>query len=150
MNTKHDPELRFLRAYKRAVSSFNILDMNMALCLRWTSLRADKEADLDRFLALTYDKKFKKIQSLIKKKGQESAYKEFIRLAEECRLWRNKLVHGEWELILFGDKDVRFHVLAPTKEEGSFTHEEFEALADMIENTHTEFSRLREQHPIEQ
>jgi len=150
MKITPDTELRFLRAYKRAVSAFNILDLNMSLCLRWASLRAGKEAGIDRFLALPYDRKFKRVKSLIRKKGRELEYQEFIRLAEECRLWRNKLVHGEWELNVFGNKDVRFHVLAPEEERGEFTHAEFEALADMIENTHAEFSRLREKHPIEQ
>lgn len=150
MKISPDAELRFLRAYKRAVSNFNILDLNMSLCLRWASLRAGKEVSIDRLLALSYDRKFKRVKSLIRKKGQEPAYQKFIRLAENCRLWRNKLVHGEWELNVYGDKDVRYHVLAPVEERGEFTHEEFEDLADMIEHTHAEFSRLREKHPIEQ
>lgn len=64
----------------------------MALCLRWANLRAGKKADIDPFLALPYDRKFKKVLSLIREKGAESAYQEFIHSAEECRRWRNKLV----------------------------------------------------------
>lgn len=148
MKPTTDPELRFLRNYKRAVSSFNILDRNMALCLQWAAHYAGKETEMDSFLALPYDRKFSKIKSLIIKKGQGSEYQEFIRLAEMCRLWRNKLVHGEWELT-YRDENVRFHVLVPIEEKGSFTHEEFEALATMIENANSQFSRLRDEHPIE-
>src|SRR5688572_3946564 len=61
--TKGDPEraeLLFLRSYKDAIMYFNMLDRNLAYCLRWASKVDGSNVDIVAILALSFDRKLKK------------------------------------------------------------------------------------------
>jgi hypothetical protein len=142
------PEVLFLRSYKDAIMFFNMLDRNLAYCLRGASSSAGAEVDLLTVLSYPYDKKLKEIKSLILKRGRESEYSEFLRLAEQCRTLRNKLVHGHWAFVARLPKPIRFQVPAPYQEEGYLTQDEFSAQAALCQRANSLFVKLQGKHPI--
>ena len=151
--TKNDPEraeLLFLRSYRDAIMYFNMLDRNLAYCLRWAAESAGRSASLSVILALPFDRKLKKVVALIRRKKRKSEYAEFLSLAEECRKMRNKLVHGHWEFVPRLEQPIRFHVPAPFEEKGGVTQEEFSGLAASFGRANSLFRKLRASHPIEQ
>src|SRR6266540_1347197 len=122
------PELVFLRGYRDAITHFNMLDRNLAYCLRWASIYDGREVDLMSVLSCSFDKKLKKIVRLIESRDRQAEYGDFLVLAEQCRTLRNKLVHGDWKFVPHLPKPIRFHVPAPFEEEGYMTEREFSAL----------------------
>ena len=142
------PEILFLRGYKEAIMHFNMLDRNFAYCLRGASSSAGSEANLLTVLSYPYEKKLKMVGSLIRERGRESEYSEFLRLAERCRTLRNKLVHGHWEFVPRLPKPIRFQVPAPFEEEGYLTQDEFSAQIALCRRTNSLFGELQGKHPI--
>ena len=129
---------------------FNMLDRNLAYCLRWASASDGRNADLSVILALSFDRKLKKVVALIRKKKRKAEYAEFLSLAEECRKTRNRLVHGHWEFVSRLERPIRFHLPAPVEEDGGVTQSEFSALAATFGRANSLFRKLRASHPIEQ
>jgi hypothetical protein len=142
------PEIIFLRGYKDAIMHFNMLDRNLAYCLQWASTYAGIEVDLLAVLSYSFDKKVKKIVCLIKTRGRKSEYAEFLRLAEQCRTQRNRLVHGHWEFVPRLPKPIRFQVPAPFEEEGYMTQNEFSVLVSPFLLLSSLFIKLQKKYPI--
>jgi len=149
MTLSKNDEMVFLQGYKDAVFHFNLLEHNMAYCLWWARKRSGKEIELTSFMSKSYDQKFKKVKSLINSMQRENEYSEFLEMAENCRLLRNKLVHGVWEFIHHLEKPIRFYVPHPFKEEGYLSQNEFLAEIEIFERTNLLFCKLRELYPIE-
>lgn len=143
------PELLYLRKYQQAVMSFNRLERNMAFCIGWAARSVPRDVDMAAIHSYSYDKKLRKIRLLVREKKLETAYTDFLDSAERCRLFRNKMVHGDWQFVAHLEQPIRFHVLAPHEERGSFTQEEFAARVDDVEAIGSLFSKLRKEHPIE-
>jgi hypothetical protein len=142
-------ELEFLRNYKDALMHFNMLDRNMAYCLRSASGLSGPEMDCAKFMRYPYDKKLGKVKALIQSKGLMEKCGEFLALAERCRLLRNRIVHGHWDFFEHSDKPVRFHVPMPFEEGGSLTIDEFKHLVAVFAQKNLLFTDLREKHAIE-
>ncbi len=106
MKNSETQETMFLRSYKDAIMLFNMLERNMASCLRAASARTGVDGDIARILEFPYDKKLRKIKVLISKSGFDAQYESFLALAEKCRLFRNRLVHGHWEFVEFLEAPV--------------------------------------------
>jgi hypothetical protein len=109
---------------------------------------AGNELDLLTVLSYSYDKKLRKIESLIRERKRETEYSRFLALAEQCRSLRNKLVHGHWDFIAHLPKPIRFHVPAPFEEKGDFAQDEFSAQVGYFERTNSLFVELQKKHPI--
>lgn len=150
MKTDGSLELEFLRKYKDAILYFNLLEWNMAYCLFWAAEFAGTKLSMSKALAYSYDAKLRKIRSLIVAREREAAYAGFLIQAEQCRLYRNKLVHGQWDLRENLEKPVRFSVRAPLEESGGMTFAEFTAQTTLFKKTLSLFLKLRKSHPIEQ
>lgn len=144
-----DGEVGFLRRYKEAIYYFNMLDRNMAYCIRAARQRAGTESAVRKIHAQSFDTKLGKINSIIKAKDRVADYHDFSELAEQCRLLRNRLVHGHWEFKDWLKKPIHFHVPSPLEESGALTHEEFAVQTAIFEQTLTLFNQKRNTHPIE-
>lgn len=144
-----ESELRFLRQYKDAILHFNLLDRNLAYCLAWATRPMNAGPDFAKAFCLSYDRKLRRIASLIKSRNHEEAYRDFSSLAEQCRLLRNRLVHGRWEFKAWLEKPISFHIAEPFEESGRLTQEEFAAQTRIFRKAVNLFNRRRKSHPIE-
>lgn len=142
-------ELLYLRKYQEAIMSFNRLDRNMAFCIRWAAQNAGLDVSIETIYSYSYDKKLRKIETMIRSKNLESEYSLFLDSAKKCRLFRNKMVHGDWQFNERLEEPIRFHVLSPADEQGSFTQDEFAARINQVNDTNSLFNKLRKTHPIE-
>ncbi len=129
--------------------SFNRLDRNMAYCIRLAAQNAGLDVSIETIHSYSYDKKLRKIGAMIRRRMLEPEYGAFLDLAEQCRLFRNKIVHGDWQFIEHLKEPIRFHVLAPSDEQGSFTQDAFVTRVTQINDTDSLFNKLRKIHPIE-
>lgn len=127
---------------------FNMLDRNMAYCLRQASSNSEHAVSLKSVFSFAYDKKLKKIQTLIRERKRESEYSDFLNSAHQCRSLRNKLVHGHWEFVPCRHKPIRFEVPAPYEEQGYLTQDEFSAQGDFLQHTNSMFVQLQRKFPI--
>lgn len=141
-------EITFLRLYKYGITQFNMLERNMAYC-QWhadpSSLHQDRLKQIHEY---SFSEKLQKVRALLSAKAKLAPYELFLNQAEQCRLFRNKLVHGHWEFRWFLEEPIRFHVPAPFEEGGSMTLENFAEKIRCIEETGALFSKLREAHPL--
>lgn len=149
MGSDESSEVLFLRRYKDAIMHFNMLERNIALCLRWASKRPREEGLLARMLEMPFNEKLRKLRSLIQKAAKGAEYATFLTMAEQCRQDRNKLVHGYWEYRWFLDEPIRYHVPSPFDEDGAMTQETFSTWVGTFEEAGALFNKLRQLHPLE-
>lgn len=138
------PELLFLRSYRDAVMEFNRLDRNLAYFLRNSAERGGAEVKLEEIFRHAFDDKLKKATALLRKGGWSESHEEFVNLAGECRLARNRLVHGEWWFAERLDKPIRFKVYAPGEESGSYDQGSFNKLVSTYTRANKLFHKLQE------
>jgi hypothetical protein len=138
-----DSEITFLRAYKDSIYFFNMLDRNMGYCLRWCMRSGRNNHASKKWLEVTFNQKFKKIQFLAKEASSEALFEEWSQKMEECRRMRNIIVHGHWEWKDFLERPIHYHAPEPFNQEGSFTVEEFQDQLSLLHETSKMFSKLR-------
>ena len=139
----NDSELEYLRIYQAHIYIFNLLDHNMALCLWYCHRKRPDPPPIDHWVGLPFAEKRKKLLRMAETALSPDDYAELSTRLDECRVWRNVVVHAHWEWMGSMEKPIRYHASEPFDQKGQFTVDEFRERLPSMEETFTLFQRLR-------
>jgi hypothetical protein len=137
-------EITFLKTYKDFIFNFNMLDANIAYCLR-TCNRQSQDNSFEKWFKMTFDKKLKKLLNIAKGKIPQKEFNEFSNRMEKCRKWRNLVVHASWEWKGSFDSPIYYCAREPFNQEGDLSVQEFQDKLFFLDKTAKLFSELRPQ-----
>ena len=139
---------KFTREYIRL---FNMLERNISYSLRYMSEGETNSYSIEKIQALSFCKKTKKLKDIIAEKRLNSEFSGWFETLEGCRILRNNLVHGNWEVVWFIDKSIRFDASELTGNQsksisGDFTAKELSQELNKLEQIGKDFSKLRQKY----
>ena len=135
-------ELEFLRIYKDFILYFNLLDTNLGLCL-WHCGRYMGSDNPDKWREKSFDKKVKKVMSLVVEHSLESVFATWHKSIQDCRGFRNIVVHGQWRWRESCEKQIRYECLL-SSDLGDLTIDEFRSKLVFVKDLLTTFNEIRE------
>ena len=139
---------KFTREYIRL---FNMLERNISYSLRFMCETKSSSNSIDEIKALSFCKKIKRLKEIISEKKLNSVFYAWFENLESCRMLRNNLVHGNWEVAWFLDKPIRFDACEVAGKvskpiHGDFTPEDLSIELKKLEQIGDEFSKLRKEY----
>lgn len=158
---RDDPEDRFARGMVKLLRYFNLLDTNVGLCLSHLISPGDVQASYAKLANQTSRQRFDELKRIVTN-GDEfstSAVREEFELwftdATRARSVRNRYVHGNWEYLPLRS-EAPVAVCAPPwmadrldqNAEEIMTLEQFEDMADEVEQIFERFMELRRRSKI--
>ena len=138
-----DSEIVFLRTYKDFIYYFNMLESNMAYCLRYCFRVKQENNSVEKWHKASFDQKLKKISMIAKKNIPKEQYETLFQKLGECRQLRNVVVHGHWEWKDFLDEPIHYHAPEPFNKNGSLTVKAFQEHLSFLKETFQFFMDLR-------
>lgn len=153
-----DFESRINAALGQIVRSFNYLEMNLGLCLRFLENPDDISAShayLNRAGMSQTIKRLKKLLDECEHIPDTLEYDEWMERAEEIRSLRNYYVHATWEYFsLHKEAPLRFWIPPWRKEsiegraQGTMRIEDLEADANRVETAFNDFMAIRKKYRV--
>jgi hypothetical protein len=151
-------ESRINAALGKIVRNFNLLELNLGLCLRFLENRSDpcashsflKKAGMSQTI-----KKLKKILTACEHIPDIHEFEEWMVRAEEIRTLRNYYVHATWEYLPLRNETPLGFRMPPWRketirgeEEGLMHLEDLESDAKRVENVFKDFMRIRGKYKV--
>lgn len=148
MSTREEIKREFGAAAVDFLKRFNMLERNIGYSIRWMKRSFGPDG---KDIESTFQGKLVQFKALISQRSLEPDFREWFAAVEHCRLLRNILVHGDWDLMPSFDQPIRFDTQQPGQPEsqrkyGEFTMQEFREQLASIERVSDELERLRDVH----
>lgn len=151
MRTSEDIEAFLSKFTREYIRLFNMLERNISYSLRYMSESDSSSNSIEEIQALSFCKKIKQLKEIIAKKKLNSTFSAWFQTLEKCRILRNNLVHGNWEVAWFLDKPIRFDACEVAGKlsksiRGDFTTKDLSVELKSLEQIGEEFSQLRKKY----
>ena len=156
-----EAKIRFSLALVRLLNTYNYLDLNLGLSIRFLENPSNPEASDKKLANMTTEQKLVLWQSLLVKgewvttPEQLSELEDWAKRANTSRHTRNRYVHGRWQILpLRQEKPVGLAVPPWWKDKTDaevtdyMSLDELESVADEMEDMFKEFNQLRNKHNI--
>jgi hypothetical protein len=151
MKTSEEIEKFLSKFTKEYIHLFNMLERNISYSLRYMSEIKSSPKSIEEIQAMSFCKKIKNIKEIIAEKQLNSTFNGWLETLESCRFFRNNLVHGNWEVVWFLEKPIRFDafeiagkISKPIR--GDFTTKDLSNELEKLEQIGDEFSKLRKEY----
>ena len=96
---------KFTREY---IKIFNRLENNISYSIRYMCKIDKPTLTIDKIQSLSFCKKVKILKKIIVEKNLTEEFSDWLVKLECCRVLRNNIVHGRWEVLWHLDKPIRF------------------------------------------
>jgi hypothetical protein len=139
---------KFVRDY---IFHFNMLERNIAYSLRHIRKQDSGSISIESLLAMPFCKKISKLEKVISEQSLNTNICEWLEAIDHCRTMRNRLVHGNWEVVWHLDKPIRFDACQiksgdQSIVEGNYTIESLSEELIELKKVAEDFSKLRSKY----
>ena len=151
MNASEEIE-EFLSKFTRDyIHLFNMLERNISYSLRNMRKSEPSSNTIEEIQALSFCKKTNQLKKYFTKTKLKYTFSSWFETLESCRILRNNLVHGNWEVAWFLDKPIRFDACEVTGKlakpiRGEYTTKDLSVELKKIEQVSEDFSKLRKEY----
>lgn len=150
----------FATAFANFINLYNLLEINIGLCLRLSPTNPELRATNKQLDSLSFHGKLQRLTKLVdqqafatRKKGLRNEYHSWLQVMDETRTARNRYIHGYWDVYPAVERSVRFRPMAWEESETKRCTEEMtlpEFLEQMKELSQTfdKFMHIRRKFDI--
>lgn len=153
-------EYEFSRNFVKYLKNYNQLDQNIGLTIAWLVSCSDPTLAFPMVSKLTTHNKMCVLQKVVRKKfsctnlDMVKDYDDWLDRASKTRTERNQYIHGYWHLadcltekpIMFSP--INWEIERTESKNQNFSLEEFQSIANELENICIEFGNLRRKYPF--
>jgi hypothetical protein len=134
----------FAKGVRDYIFRFNMLERNIAYSLSFVKAQCGEMVAIKDLLALPFNEKISRLKEVVHQRSLGDAFSDWFDSVDHCRIMRNRIVHGHWELSPFQQEPIRFDASIMGK--GNFTVKKFMNEIGRLEEVVDYFSHLQKKH----
>ncbi len=145
-----DLDSRFHRAVYSIINDFNLLDLNLGLCISFMHSVEDPKSAYRRIERMSFSQKLEELDGLTTSLTCHADYQNWTTQALEIRDLRNQAAHGVWERYL-PTIEQPIGLRMPPWAQGNttkFSIEQLEAKAAEVHHIFETFQAWRRKHEV--